>query len=97
MNVFATEHPMVSGQARPHPRLRRRLLLCLCVYPAWLLLLGPSWALDGRGAFDFLPWSIRRIVYLPSVPVFYSKSLSPIYESYTNWWYADPDEAETTL
>lgn len=60
---------MTSQAPRPYPRLRRWLLVSLLVYPAWLLLLGPFWALDGRGAIDFLPSSVRRIVYLPAVPL----------------------------
>src|SRR5260221_205344 len=94
MNVFAAEHPMASGHVRKRPRIRRFLIVCLCAYPLWLLLLGPLWGLDGRGAFNFVPWSIRRIVYLPALPIFYSRSLSPIYENYMNWWYADPYWAE---
>jgi hypothetical protein len=96
MNVFVAEHPIVSKQGRHYPRLKRWLLVCLSAYPAWVLLLGPLWALDGRGAFDSLPWSIRRIPYLPAVPLFYSQSFSPIYEGYMNWWYSDPDAVETT-
>lgn len=96
MNVFVAEHPMSAAQARPHPRLRRWLLASLLVYPVWLLLLGPIWALDGRGVINFVPWSTRRIVYLPAVPIFHSPSLSPLYERYIDWWYEDPDAPETT-
>lgn len=96
MNVFAVEHPMATGPARPHPRLRRWLRLSLLVYPVWLMLLGPFWALDGRGVVDFVPWNIRRFVYLPAIPIFYSSSLSPVFEGYINWWYEAPDAPETT-
>jgi len=96
MNVFAAEHPMTAGQPRHHPRLRRWVLLILLVYPIWLLLLGPFWALDGRGLFDFVPWNVRKIVYLPAVPIFHSQLLSPVFEGYIDWWYQNPDAPETT-
>src|ERR1039458_3120574 len=98
MNVFAAEHPMAPQQVRPrtHSRTRRRLLASVLVYPVWLLLLGPFWALDGRGVVDFVPWSVRRFVYFPAIPIFYSQSFSPVFEGYINWWYQDPDAPETT-
>jgi len=96
MNVFAAEHPLASQQGPPHTQLRRWLLRSLFIYPLWLLLLGPFWALDGRGAIEFLPLGLRRIVYSPAAPLFYSRSLSPIFESYMNWWHEDPNPPETT-
>ena len=97
MNVFTTDHPMVSQPARSHPRLRRWLLGGVFIYPVWLLLLGPFWALDGPGAIDFLPFSVRRGVYLPTAPFCYSPGLYSVFEGYMNWWYEDPNAPETTL
>lgn len=96
MNVFTTEHPMASQSVRTHPRFRWWLLGSLLVYPVWLVMLGPFWALDGRGAIDFLPLNVRRIVYLPAAPLFYIDSLSTPFERYMKCWYEDPDAPETT-
>jgi hypothetical protein len=96
MNVFVAEHPMTTSQARPHPRLRRWLIGSLLVYPIWLILLGPVWGLDGRGALGFVPSRVRWIVYSPAAPIFRSRWISPLYESYVNWWYEDPNASETT-
>jgi hypothetical protein len=96
MNTFSTEHPMESVAFRYRVRLRRCVVGCLLVYPAWLLLLGPFWAFDGRGALDFIPSSVRRIVYLPAAPFYYVQPLCPVMSDYLNWWYQDPNEAETT-
>lgn len=68
----------------------------MLVYPIWLLLLGPFWALDGRGAMDLIPLSLRRMIYLPATPFFYCDSLFPTFEAYVNWWYQNPNAAETT-
>ena len=97
MNVFVAEHPIASQRLRRYPHFRRWLLGGLLAYPAWLLLLGPFWALDGRGAIDFLPSNFRRMTYLPAIPIFYSETLFPIYERYMDFWYKDPDAPETTL
>src|SRR5450759_3762432 len=96
MNVFVTDHSMVSQTSRSYPRLRRWLFGSLLIYPVWLLLLGPFWALDGRGTLDFLPSKARQLVYLPAVPFCYSPSLYPVFDRYMNWWYQDPNESETT-
>ena len=64
MNVFATDHPMVSEASpallRFQKRLLRGLLIVLLAYPLYLALLGPLWALDGRGTLDFVPDDIER-------------------------------------
>jgi hypothetical protein len=96
MNVFVAEHPMTDRETGPHPRLRRLFQLGLLVYSTWLLLLGPFWALDGRGMVDFIPWGVQQYVYLPAIPVFHRRALSPVFEPYLNWWYSDPNPAETT-
>jgi hypothetical protein len=96
MNVFVAEHPMIAGEPRRDPRLRRWLLRILIAYPLWLLVLGPFWALDERGLFDVVPWSARKVVYSPAIPIFQSQLLSPLYVGYMNWWYEDPDAPETT-
>jgi hypothetical protein len=96
MNVFVAQHPMTDRETGPHPRLRRLFQLGLLVYSTWLLLLGPFWALDGRGMVDFIPWGVQQYVYLPAIPVFHRRALSPVFEPYLNWWYSDPNPAETT-
>ncbi len=96
MNVFATDRPINGRTSCSFRHLRRCLLVGLLVYPVWLLLLGPFWALDGRGALDFLPFKARQAVYLPAVPFCYSRSLYTVFDGYMNWWYPDPNAAETT-
>jgi hypothetical protein len=96
VNVFETDHPMISKAGRTFPRQARGAVLVILAYPVWLLLLGPLWALDGRGFIDFIPSRLRGMVYLSAYPVFRSHSLSGLYEAYMNWWYDDPNAAETT-
>ena len=96
MNVFSTEHPMEVVAVRHRARLRRWVVGGVLVFPTWLLLLGPFWALDGRGALDFIPSTVRRVAYLPAVPFFCIQPACPVLEDYLNWWYQDPNEAETT-
>ena len=96
MNFFSTEHPMESVLFRYRVQLKRWVVGGLLVYPTWLLLLGPFWALDGRGALDYIPIGVRRVVYLPALPLFCIKRACPAMDNYLNWWYQDPNEAETT-
>jgi hypothetical protein len=96
MNLVATDHPMNARASRLLRHLRRWFLGSLLIYPAWLLLLGPFWALDGHGTLDFLPFKARQAVYLPAVPFCYSPSLYAVFDGYMNWWYLDPNTSETT-
>jgi hypothetical protein len=75
----------------------QRITICLLLlYPAYLLLLGPFWALDGRGHLDFVPSSVKDGIYLPVYPVIKVRPLFSIYESYMGLWFDDPNAAETT-
>lgn len=77
-------------------RVRRWLLLLALAYPAYLLFLGPFYALDGRGCFDFAPACIRTAFYFPCAPFYWTMGSHNPYDDYLTWWYDDPNAAETT-
>jgi hypothetical protein len=97
MNVFVTDHPMMSQPRRANPRRRKLAIFVLLAYPTWLLLLGPFWALDGRGRLDLIPEKVRQCVYLPMAVWGNSPVFPSIFEPYMNWWFDDPNAGETTL
>ena len=98
MNVFTTDHPMVTEPSAALLRFQRRLLRAfvavLCGYPLCLLLLGPYWSLEGRGALDFIPSSIRLCFYLPSAPLWAIPHVRGRFQDYLDWWYLDPNSAD---
>jgi hypothetical protein len=98
MNVFTTEHPMMSESSPAVLRLQRRLLrgflVVLLGYLLYLLFLGPFWALDGRGILNFIPARVRQVCYLPSCPVWAIPHLRGRYADYFDWWYLDPSAAD---
>jgi hypothetical protein len=98
MNVFTTDHPMMSEPSPALLRLRRRLLKGFVVgllgYPLYLLLLGPFWGLDGRGVLDFFPVGIRDVCYMPCGPIWMIPHLRGRYADYLDWWYLDPNAAD---
>jgi len=94
MNVFTTEHPMESEPFRLSRRMRRWLVFLVLVYPVYLLLIGPFWALDGRGCLEFIPDRVRRIFYAPAYPVAFVPHLRGRYADYMDWWYLDPNAAD---
>ena len=96
MNVFTTDHPMMSEPFRLSRRARRWLLFSVLAYPAYLLLLGPYYALEGRGYLDFVPERVRTAFYYPAVPFYLVMGLRNPYDDYLTWWYDDPNEGETT-
>ena len=94
MNVFVTEHPLTSQPFHLSRRARRWLVFALLAYPAFLLLLGPFWALDGRGVFGFMPERVRLICYAPTYPIWFVPHLRGSYADYMDWWYLDPTAAD---
>lgn len=70
MNVFATDHPLVSEPFGLGKRGRRCWLFSLLAYTGYLLLLGPFYALDGHGYFAFAPQRVRVTFYLPAEPFY---------------------------
>ena len=97
MNLFTTDHPLQSEPVPLSKRMKRRLILAALIYPAYLFLLGPYRAVEGRGFLDFAPEKFRFAVYYPIVPILITPGLNEVYFSYLNYWYADPNEAETTI
>ena len=95
MNVFTTDHPMVTEPSPALLRFQRRLLTgffaVLFGYPFYLLLLGPYWALDGRGALDFIPSCVRQCCYLPALPIGAIPHVRGRFLDYLDWWYLDPN------
>jgi hypothetical protein len=95
MNVFATDHPMWQEPSPAFLRLQKRLLrvfvIVLIGYPLYLLLLGPLYALNGHGAFNYLPKQMREAFMLPAAPVYAVPGLRGSYDDYLNWWYDDPN------
>jgi hypothetical protein len=65
-------------------------------YPAYLLLLGPFYALDGRGYLGFVPERIRTGLYLPAAPFYLAMGPRNPYDNYLTFWYDDPNAAVTT-
>jgi hypothetical protein len=91
MNVFATEHPMTAQPPLRLPRwLKCSLLFVFCYYPLYLAMLGPFWALDGRGFLDFMPDQVRGIIYAPAGLVVDKPIIGIFFEGYMECWYDDP-------
>jgi hypothetical protein len=64
-------------------------------YTAYLIFLGPFWAVYGRGWFP-IPRVVGDAVFLPTYPVFTSEFGSCLYGQYLDTWYDDPNAYETT-
>ncbi len=98
MNVFTTDHPMVRELSPAVLRLKKRLLkgflIALLCYPLYLLLLGPLYALNGHGAFNFLPQSLQEAFMLPAAPIYAVPGLRSSYDDYLNWWHDDPNSPD---
>ncbi len=98
MNVFTTDHPLIAEPSPALLRWQRRVLrgfvVVLAGYPLYLLLLGPFWALEGRGVFNFIPEPVRRVCYVPSTPIWIIPHLRGRYADYLDWWYLDPEAAD---
>ena len=75
-------------------RLLRSFLVALIGYPLYLLLLGPYWALDGRGNLEFVPSRVREICYWPSAPIWMVPHVRGRLADYLDWWYLDPNSAD---
>jgi len=85
---------MMSQPFRLNRRFQRWLVFLVLVYPAYFLLLGPFWALDGR--FGIVPDRVRGIIWTPTmwcrdVPVMFQ-----VMDAYLDCWYTDPQAPETT-
>lgn len=71
-------------------RVWRAFLILVIGYPVYLLLLGPLYALNGHGYFNFIPLPIREACVLPITPVMMIPGLRSSYDDYLTWWYDDP-------
>lgn len=96
MNIFTTDHPMMFEAFRLSRRVRRWLLFSVLAYPTYLLLLGPYYALEGRGYLDFAPEGVRIMFFYPAAPIFSAMGPRNPYYDYLDWWYDDPNAGETT-
>ncbi|MDB6064012.1 MAG: hypothetical protein JWR26_220 [Pedosphaera sp.] len=77
-------------------RARKWFLVTVLAYPVALILLGPFYALDGRGYLNFVPEGVRNVFYLPALPFYLTMGPRNPYDDYLSWWYEDPNAAETT-
>jgi hypothetical protein len=89
MNVFTTDHPLVSEPPAWTRRLCKTLFLGTLVFVLDLLLLGPLSALEGRGYSHGIPSPVLFIVWAPSAPVWRIPVLRETYWWYLDWWYHD--------
>lgn len=94
--VFNIEHPLKAAPLGFAWCMRRWLLLSALAYPAYLLFMGPFYALDAHGRFDFAPQSVRTVFYLPAAPLYLTMGPNNPYDDYLRWWHDDPNAAETT-
>jgi hypothetical protein len=98
VNIFTTDHPMMSEPSPAFLRLQRRLwkgfLILAIGYPVYLILLGSLYSLNGHGVFNFLPQPMREAFMLPAAPVYVVPGLRSSYDDYLNWWYVDPNAAD---
>ena len=92
MNVFTTDHPMVSEPSALARRVQRGMLCGLIGYLLYALLIGPLGALACRGYLDFVPESLCRALFLPVKPMVLVPGLRQVYGGYLDWWYHDPGE-----
>jgi hypothetical protein len=96
MNPFTTDHPLASEPFRFSRRTRRLLYFAVIAYPAYLLLLGPFYGLNGRGCLSFIPERVRNVLYFPAAPIYRLAGPNNFYDDYLNCWYADLIKPETT-
>ena len=75
-------------------RLLKGLLFIVLGYPLYLLLLGPLYALNGHGVFNFFPQPVREAFMLPAAPVYMIPGLRSSSDDYLTWWYDDPNTAD---
>jgi len=92
MNVFTTDHPLMTEPSAFARRVQRRLLNLVVGYLLYVLSLGPLFALAGRGGLDFVPESVGRAFLLPATPVVLVPGLRNLYRDYLDWWYHDPND-----
>lgn len=92
MNVFTTDHPMMSEPSAFARRVQWRLLFTVMGYFLYVLLLGPLCALGEHGGLDFVPESVGRAIFLPARPVALVPGIATLYRDYLDWWYHDPND-----
>ena len=68
-------------------------LYCAASYVLYLLLLGPFWALDGRG---YIPDRVHRVAWAPALVCRDLPVADEILRDYLDWWYVEPQAPETT-
>ena len=78
-----------------HARVRKLFFVPASVYAAYILLLGPFWALDGR--YDVVSERVRSIVWAAAMVVHRVPLAGWFLEDYLDMWYVDLDAGEITL
>ena len=86
VNVLS-QHPILA-------RCARRLAVVIAAYLAWLLLLGPFWAVDGR--WGVASERVRKVVWAPALWTRHAPVARLIVDAYLDNWYVDPDAPGTT-
>lgn len=84
---------MHSREARSRViRFSKRFVLA---YAAYLIFLGPFWAVYGRGWLP-IPRGVGDAAFLPAYPLLASEFGICLYGEYLDSWYDDPTAYETT-
>ena len=92
VNVYTTDHPMMSEPFRLSRRMQRTLIGLGLAYPTYLLKIGgPLWPLEGQGQvpLNFIPARGRIFCLLPTAPVWRIPHVRGRYADYMDWWYSD--------
>ncbi len=69
-------------------------MIVVGIYLLYLALLGPFWALSGRGYLDVTPEGVRDAVWWPAMPVYVIPVLRRLHADYIDWWYLEPNAAD---
>ena len=83
-----------AGSLEMFQRTMRYLMVVAGVYLLYLVMLGPFWALDGRGHLDVVPIVFRNAIWWPAMPVYAVPGLRHVHADYIDWWYLDPNAAD---
>lgn len=75
-------------------RTFRHSMMVVGIYLLYLALLGPFWALSGRGYLDVIPEVIRDAAWWPATPVHMVPGLRHLHADYIDWWYLEPNAAD---
>lgn len=94
MNLFEAEHPLANERPSRHRKKRhflKRFAVVLVIYLVYLLCLGPLYALNDRGSFEYIPVRLREAFILPAAPFMLTPGLRNNFDNYLNWWFEDPN------